>query len=80
MKRWRTPLAGLIVILWLIFYAFLVMLVAENLIHVSAWLIWPFYLIAGIVWVFPCAYIFKWSSKDPGNEVSNRKAEELFRE
>jgi len=80
MTRWRTPLAGLFVILWICFYCYLVMLIGEQLSSVPAWLVWPFYLIAGIVWVFPCARVFKWSAQDPGNEVSNRKAEDLFRD
>lgn len=79
-RRWRTPIAGLLTLLWMIAAIWLFMLAGEQL---SGWTLWiqtPFYMIAGIIWIFPLHWLYRWSSKDAGNEISNATAEARYRD
>ena len=61
--RWRTPVAALVVVLGLCGYAALVVTIADWIPRsiVAETL---FYLLAGLLWVYPAGRLIAWSGRD----------------
>ena len=70
MKRWRTAVAGLVLVIGLIFY-----------VGLAVWLIelvpegnpgrWPLYLGLSVLWIWPALRLSRWTLKDPGTKIEN---------
>jgi hypothetical protein len=50
----------LALILGLAAYAFLIAAIGSEIIDTSLWIQTPFYLVAGILWIFPARKILEW--------------------
>ena len=57
---WRKPVGMIGLILYLIVYALLIAVLADNLAGVPRWLELIAYLVAGLVWVLPLKPLFLW--------------------
>ena len=64
--RWRSPLAGLAIIAGLVLYVIAVVTLAEFVPdHVLAETV--YYLVAGIVWIWPAVSVIGWARQDDGS-------------
>lgn len=65
--RWRSPLAGLAIIVGLAVYVVAVVTLADFVPnHVLAETV--YYLVAGIAWIWPAVSVIGWARQDPGSE------------
>lgn len=63
--RWRSPLAGLVIIAGLVLYVIAVVTLADFVPdHVLAETV--YYVVAGIVWIWPAVSVIGWARKDDG--------------
>ncbi|WP_420564503.1 DUF2842 domain-containing protein [Thalassobaculum sp.] len=63
--RWRSPLAGLVIIAGLVLYVIAVVTLADFVPdHVLAETL--YYVVAGIVWIWPAVSVIGWARKDDG--------------
>lgn len=63
--RWRSPLAGLVIIAGLVLYVIAVVSLADFVPdHVLAETL--YYVVAGIVWIWPAVSVIGWARKDDG--------------
>lgn len=63
--RWRSPLAGLAIIAGLVLYVIAVVTLADFVPdHVLAETL--YYVVAGIVWIWPAVSVIGWARKDDG--------------
>lgn len=64
--RWRSPLAGLVIIAGLVLYVIAVVSLAEFVPdHVLAET--AYYVVAGIVWIRPAVSVIGWARQDDGS-------------
>ncbi|WP_028793978.1 DUF2842 domain-containing protein [Thalassobaculum salexigens] len=65
--RWRSPLAGLAIIAGLVLYVVAVVTLAELVPdHVLAETL--YYVVTGIVWIWPAVSVIGWARKDDGSQ------------
>ncbi|MDF1790803.1 MAG: DUF2842 domain-containing protein [Thalassobaculaceae bacterium] len=65
--RWRSPLAGLVIIAGLVLYVVAVVTLADfvpdhGLVETL------YYVVAGVVWIWPAVSVIGWARRDPGSE------------
>lgn len=66
--RWRSPLAGLVIIAGLVLYVIAVVSLADFVPdHILAETV--YYLVAGIVWIWPAVSVIGWARRDEGSDV-----------
>ncbi|MFX4223638.1 MAG: DUF2842 domain-containing protein [Thalassobaculum sp.] len=65
--RWRSPLAGLAIIAGLAVYVIAAVTLADFVPdHVLAESL--YFLVAGVVWIWPAVSVIGWARRDPGSE------------
>lgn len=63
--RWRSPLAGLVIIAGLVLYVIAAVTLADFVPdHVLAETV--YYVVAGIVWIWPAVAVIGWARQDDG--------------
>lgn len=61
--RWRSPLAGLVIIAGLVLYVIAAVTLADFVPdHVLAETV--YYVVAGIVWIWPAVAVIGWARRD----------------
>ena len=66
--RWRSPLAGLVIIAGLVLYVIAVVVVADYVPdHILAETV--FYVVAGIIWIWPAISVIGWARRDNGSDI-----------
>lgn len=63
--RWRTPIAGFVMLFGLSLYVAGAINLADYL-PANGLLEVLYYLVAGLLWVPPMLAVLKWASRDPG--------------
>jgi hypothetical protein len=61
--RWRSPLGGLILVVGLAVYTVVATTVGSNLPD-NILLLSVYYLVAGVVWIWPAMWVLAWAKKD----------------
>ena len=56
----RKPLTALILLVYIFAYAILAATVGGK---ITGWVQMPFYIVAGIVWIFPLKPLFAWMNR-----------------
>lgn len=65
--RWRSPLAGLVIIAGLVVYVVAAVTLADFVPdHVLAETL--YYVVAGVVWIWPAISVIGWARQDNGSE------------
>ncbi len=70
MRRWRTALAGLILVLGGAVYLGGAVLLIEQ-VPEGHWGRWALYLGLALAWVWPALRLFRWTLKDPGTKIEH---------
>ena len=70
MARWRTAVAGLVLVLGLIAYVALAVWMIELVPEGNLWR-WPLYIGLSFLWIWPALKISRWTLKDPGTKIEN---------
>jgi len=66
--RWRTPLGGVLLLVGLVIYAALAATLGSNLPD-NVLILTAYYLVAGIVWIWPAVWVIGWTKRDPGSDL-----------
>ncbi len=70
MARWRTAVAGLVLVFGLIAYIALAVWLIELVPEGSLWR-WPLYIGLSFAWIWPALKLSRWTLKDPGTKIEN---------
>lgn len=65
--RWRSPLAGLVIIAGLVLYVVAAVMLADFLPD-NVLVETLYYVVAGVVWIWPAVSVIGWARRDPGSE------------
>lgn len=64
--RWRTPIAGFVILCWLAIYLGLALNIADFLPE-NLFLGTVFYIIAGLAWIPGVMFLLGWAHRDPSS-------------
>jgi hypothetical protein len=62
--RWRTPIAGFVILCWLTVYLGLALSIADFL-PKNLFLETVFYILAGLAWIPGVMFVLGWARRDP---------------
>lgn len=65
--RWRTPISGVILVVGLAAYTFAATTLGSALPD-NILLLTLYYLVAGLIWIWPAVWIMGWARKDDLND------------
>ena len=70
MARWRTVVAGLVLVLGLVAYIGLAVWLIERVPEGNPWR-WPLYIGLSFAWIWPALKLSRWTLKDLGSKIEN---------
>ena len=57
---WRQPTGIFLILAWIVLWCVAVASVGASIVNAPWWAQTPFYLVAGIVWIFPLKPLLRW--------------------